>query len=165
MLTNILFALRARRLAAAAAAVVVAGTLMTAAASPALAGQPRSIATWVKQVERKIDSTLVYPRSMMRESAHGTVFVDLSVNPDGSIADVAVSQSSGHSSFDREALRVARALGKLPPLPGRIGTSDVTMAVSFGVAGSEAEARRLSIEFAEARAQARVRTMAALGSR
>ena len=63
-----------------------------------------------------VDSQLVYPSDMLKWRREGSVVLSFSIEEDGRVSDVEIAQSSGHESFDQEAIRV---VSSSPPwLPG-----------------------------------------------
>lgn len=61
---------------------------------------------------------LTYPSAARRRGMSGTVHLDISVEPTGTIADVLVVRSSSHELLDTAALDAVRALRRVPFPPG-----------------------------------------------
>ena len=71
-----------------------------------------------------LNSTLKYPIDAQENGVQGRVIVQFIIEKDGSISDVKISESV-NPSFDREALRVVKAMpkwnpGKLQGIPARV---------------------------------------------
>ena len=87
-------------------AVAMSAACLMVAVSPARAETATSARA---SIERSIDANLRTPPSLRGENA-GIVTLSVSVAADGSVSDVSVMKSSGFRSFDREAVRTARAV-------------------------------------------------------
>lgn len=86
-----------------AATVLFSATCIGAAIAPARAATPDFKAS----VERSIDETVQMPAPA---SAKGTATLAVSIDANGAVGDVALVKSSGVPSFDREAVRTAKAV-------------------------------------------------------
>jgi periplasmic protein TonB len=56
-----------------------------------------------------------YPPQLIRESAQGSVDVEVFVQPDGRVADARILKSSGYEAFDRNTLDEAKRRWRLVP--------------------------------------------------
>jgi protein TonB len=56
-----------------------------------------------------------YPPQLIRESAQGSVDVEVFVQPDGRVADARILKSSGYDAFDRNTLDEAKRRWRLVP--------------------------------------------------
>jgi protein TonB len=56
-----------------------------------------------------------YPPQLIRESAQGSVDVEIFVQPDGRVADARILKSSGYEAFDRNTLEEAKRRWRLVP--------------------------------------------------
>ena len=72
---------------------------------------------WRDAVARIIAKRQIYPRSAEIRGDQGTTKVIITCNPDGGIARVQLSQSSGSAILDRQAQDVITNIGRLPPPP------------------------------------------------
>ena len=77
-----------------------------------------------KSVEASIENNLRMPVTTDRK---GVATVAVSIDANGSVSDASVVKSSGHLSFDREAVRTARAVSY--PATGKART--VAMVLGF----------------------------------
>ena len=73
---------------------------------------------WVKKVERV--GNLNYPDAARREGLSGKLLLDVALNPDGTVRNISVLKSSGHSIIDEAALRIVTLAGPYPPFPPEI---------------------------------------------
>lgn len=73
---------------------------------------------WVKKVERV--GNLNYPDAARREGISGKLLLDVALNPDGSIRNITVLKSSGHTVIDAAAIRIVKLAGPYPPFPPEI---------------------------------------------
>ncbi len=83
---------------------------------------------------RYFQGAVQYPSDAREERIQGTVFVDLTVKADGTVADVMVKRGV-HPSLDREAERVVKAMPAWNPgkLNGKAVSVRLTKAVCFGL--------------------------------
>lgn len=95
-----------------------ASSAQTAAASAARAENLR--ASWRAAVQARVARSISYPREAGR--AEFVVGITFSVALNGRVSGVALSRSSGNAALDAAALRVARAVRRLPAAPA--GLSD-----------------------------------------
>ena len=70
---------------------------------------------WVEKVERV--GNLNYPAEARRNRVAGRLVMDVAVRPDGSVADVVVTEPSGQKVLDLAAVRIVRLSEPFPPLP------------------------------------------------
>ncbi len=68
---------------------------------------------WQRRVERV--GNLNYPEEARQRGMHGKVRMLVSINSDGSVREVEVLQSSGHSILDDAALRIVRQASPFEP--------------------------------------------------
>jgi protein TonB len=73
---------------------------------------------YLGQIRRRIQELLRYPASARRRGLAGTVHLELTISPDGSVGSVAVVRSSSHPVLDEAALDTVRSLGRTPFPPG-----------------------------------------------
>ncbi|KPK11314.1 MAG: hypothetical protein AMJ68_06365 [Acidithiobacillales bacterium SG8_45] len=76
------------------------------------------IAEWEAKVQRV--GNLTYPEKVRRMGLSGEVILDVAVNPNGSIRNISVVQSSGHKILDDVAIRSARLAAPFAPFPPEI---------------------------------------------
>lgn len=71
---------------------------------------------WRKKVERV--GNLNYPEEAKRQKIHGSLRVLVTINRDGSVAELQVLESSGHPILDNAALRIVRLSAPFAPFTG-----------------------------------------------
>lgn len=76
------------------------------------------MAEWVKKVERV--GNLNYPDVARREGVSGKLILDVALNPDGSVRNITLLQSSGHAAIDEAAIRIVNLAGPYPPFSPEI---------------------------------------------
>lgn len=76
------------------------------------------IAEWEAKVQRV--GNLTYPDKVRRMGLSGEVVLDVAINPNGSIRNIAVIQSSGHKLLDDVAIRSAKLAAPFAPFPPEI---------------------------------------------
>ncbi|MCK7576668.1 MAG: TonB family protein [Chromatiales bacterium] len=73
---------------------------------------------WRAKVEKV--GNLNYPSEAKREKLGGSLVLDVSINPDGSVHDVQVVRPSHHRVLDDAAVRIVQLAGPFAPLPPEI---------------------------------------------
>jgi len=74
------------------------------------------LATFNTQILRSVYSHIRYPRAAVRRNIQGTLELDLVVNNKGSLLDITIARSSGHSMLDKSAVKAARQAFEDTPL-------------------------------------------------
>ena len=70
---------------------------------------------WRRKVERV--GNLNYPHEAARRGLSGNLLLEVALNPDGSIADIALRRSSGEPILDNAAVRIVRLAAPFAPFP------------------------------------------------
>ena len=104
--------------------------IMNLAATAALlagAGQPAIAQSreWRGEVNALLKDNFSYPRSAVVRGVEGVATVGIAISSDGRITNVTLVRSSGSDILDREALRIARKVGRLPSPPKGIRSIEV----------------------------------------
>lgn len=90
--------------------------------------KPRhSIKREVKTAQKKIAQHLYYPAAAIAQGIEGEVRLLVTLNGDGSVADVSLAAGSGHAILDNAAIKAAYAAGKL----GDGGSRELVLPVIF----------------------------------
>lgn len=76
------------------------------------------VRSWQESIERT--GNLNYPEEARRRGLHGEVRMMVSINSDGSLRDIEVLQSSGHSVLDDAARRIVRQASPFEPFDERM---------------------------------------------
>lgn len=79
-------------------------------------------------IRRSIFANLRYPKIARRNGWTGQVEVTFTIKPDGSVSDVRIKSSSGHSMLDEQALSAIRDAA--PFVPSQVA-SNVIMPITF----------------------------------
>ena len=74
--------------------------------------QKRMAQREVQVAQRKLNEHLFYPPEAIARGLEGEVRLIIKVGADGSIDDVSIAASSGHSILDNAAIKAAYAMGK-----------------------------------------------------
>jgi len=74
------------------------------------------LATFNTRILRSVYSHIRYPRAAVRRNIQGTLELDLVVSNKGSVLDITVARSSGHSMLDKSAVKAARQAFEDTPL-------------------------------------------------
>lgn len=90
----------------------VVGAFLIASSGPSAAASD-----WNQQVTSIVRANFSYPRSAEIRREQGKAIVRLALNPDGTISSAQLAQSSGSAILDREAVRIAERIGRLPSPP------------------------------------------------
>jgi protein TonB len=78
---------------------------------------------WRRKVERV--GNLNYPDAARRERLYGSLRLLVSINRDGTLREVQVLESSGHTILDQAALRIVRLSAPFAPFSGDLSDVDV----------------------------------------
>jgi len=76
------------------------------------------MSAWIAKVERI--GNINYPESARRENIEGSLVLSVDIFPDGSIDQVRVLRSSGHSVLDEAAIRIVRLAAPFARLPDEV---------------------------------------------
>ena len=74
------------------------------------------LATFNTRILRSVYSHIHYPRAAIRRNIQGTLELDLLVSNEGSVLDITIARSSGHSMLDKSAVKAARKAFEDTPL-------------------------------------------------
>ena len=94
--------------------------------TPSATGQS---SPWAQKVHTLVKANFSYPRSAQLRKEQGMAVIRVEVASDGMITRVTLTQSSGSAILDREALRIAEKMKRLP-VPPR-GTTTISLPISF----------------------------------
>lgn len=72
-----------------------------------------------------------YPQSARLRQQQGRVVVAILLQRDGTIADVALAEKSGHHALDRAALRSVKRMGRFRPFPDSMDRDEWRLSVPF----------------------------------
>jgi len=73
---------------------------------------------WRKKIERV--GTLNYPQVAKRQGISGKLMLSVDINPDGSVADIVISRSSGHKLLDDAAVKIVNLAAPYAPIPAEV---------------------------------------------
>ncbi len=73
---------------------------------------------WRSKIERI--GNLNYPAAALKKGITGSLFLDVAINPDGSLHSLRVLRSSGFPVLDNAAMRIVKMSAPFPPLPEAI---------------------------------------------
>lgn len=79
------------------------------------AGENSNFNHYISLISALINQSKRYPKAALIRGLTGKVVVEVLVTANGHIEKIAVSESSGFSALDEEALRSIKSLGQLPP--------------------------------------------------
>lgn len=79
------------------------------------------MSAWVSKVERI--GTLNFPDEARRRHLSGGLLLDVALNADGTVNNIAILRSSGHRVLDDAALRIVRLAAPYAPFPPEIRAS------------------------------------------
>ena len=84
---------------------------------------------WKERVHSLVQDNFSYPRSAIVRKEQGQATVKVTIAANGNITGVTLTKSSGSEILDREAVRIAQKMGRLPAPPA--GTTSVSLPISF----------------------------------
>jgi|GEM_PF-1202166 protein TonB len=86
-------------------------------------GIPPEYAPYLRRFRERVQESLVFPLAARRQGLHGTVELDVWLDPAGRVREVRMARSSSHALLDEAAVTTVRQLAPLPfpeSLPRRI---------------------------------------------
>ncbi len=99
------------------------------ASTPSQANKQVISADYAKALQNKISSAINYPYEAKENGWEGTVKLGLRILKDGTLANVSVKESSGHSIFDEDAVNTAKILAPYPAFSSDMTGEDVVVVV------------------------------------
>lgn len=82
---------------------------------------------WTQQVQTLVRANFSYPRSAQVRGEEGRAVVRIDLSVDGSITGVTLTKSSGSLILDREAVRIAQKIKRVPAPPR--GTTNISLPI------------------------------------
>lgn len=76
------------------------------------------LAKWKRQVERYVNEH--YPEELRSHNLSGQLILEVTVNKDGHVLNIAVRQSSGNATIDEAARRMVQLASPYPPFPPKL---------------------------------------------
>lgn len=86
-------------------------------------------AGYAQALQTKISSAINYPYEAKENGWEGTVKLGLHILRDGTLANVTVKESSGHTIFDEDAVNTAKILAPYPSFSSDMAGEDVVVVV------------------------------------
>lgn len=86
-------------------------------------------AGYAQALQMKISSAINYPYEAKENGWEGTVKLGLHILKDGTLANVTIKESSGHTIFDEDAVNTAKILAPYPPFSSDMTGEDVVVVV------------------------------------
>jgi periplasmic protein TonB len=86
-------------------------------------GIPPEYGPYLRRFRERVQESLVFPLAARRQGLHGTVELDVWLDPAGRVREVRMARSSSHTLLDEAAVTTVRQLAPLPfpeSLPRRI---------------------------------------------
>ena len=83
----------------------------------------RPTADYARALLTRLQRAIDYPGSARRRGAEGIVRMEVSLGPDGHLANVRVVEGSGHDDLDAAALALVRRVAPFPPVPPTLVTA------------------------------------------
>lgn len=87
--------------------------------------------TYLIKIKKKIMEIWKYPQEAFENNEEGDVVVKMSIDADGSLAEVTLLTSSGSATLDEAALRVVEQSAPYDPLPAIYNLSRLHIVASF----------------------------------
>lgn len=86
-------------------------------------------AGYAQELQNKISSAINYPYEAKENGWEGTVKLGLHILKDGTLANVSIKESSGHSIFDEDAVNTAKILAPYPTFSSDMTGEDVVVVI------------------------------------
>lgn len=87
--------------------------------------------TYLIKIKKKIMEIWKYPQEAFENNEEGDVVVKMSIDADGSLAEVTLVSSSGSATLDEAALKVVEQSAPYEPLPDIYNLSRLHVVASF----------------------------------
>jgi protein TonB len=92
--------------------------------------EPRFL-SYLARVKRRIERTWTYPPDALALGLGGDLLLVFTLNPAGTLTDVALLHSSGFPILDEEALRAVKAAAPFDPFPAELGGEPWNISAEF----------------------------------
>lgn len=86
---------------------------------------------YIQSVRREIYSVTEYPLSAMRRKIEGTVGLSITVNAQGDLERVEITEEAGFSPFNKAILRATQSAAPFPPFPTEMKQTRFTIVTPF----------------------------------
>jgi len=74
--------------------------------------------TYLVALKKQLEKGKSYPSTARRLKQEGTVRVRFTIQADGKVEDIEISESSRYSALDKSALEAVEKMGRFEPIPG-----------------------------------------------
>ncbi|WP_206020441.1 energy transducer TonB [Rhodovarius crocodyli] len=108
-------------------AATTAPTAAPAGQPSAPIGNPNAVPNWQGQLLARLQRYRRYPESSRFRREEGVVMVTFTMRRDGTVLDVRLARSSGHSELDAETLQLIRRAEPLPSPPPEVPGDPITL--------------------------------------
>ncbi|MFB3818799.1 MAG: TonB family protein [Candidatus Methylomirabilales bacterium] len=92
--------------------------------------EPRFL-SYLARVKRRIQRTWTYPPDALALGLGGELVLVFTLNPAGTLTDLALIRSSGFPVLDEEALRAVKAAAPFDPFPAELGREPWNISAAF----------------------------------
>lgn len=99
------------------------------AAVPYYLGIPKNMTEYVRNVQKQISKTILYPPEAKRYGWGGTVRMNMLILRDGTLAYALIQESSGHEVMDESALRAAKRIAPYSGFPSDVNLQELNITV------------------------------------
>jgi len=87
--------------------------------------------SYAQAIKERIAGQWKYPQEARKKKLEGKLVALFSLNKEGSLTHVEITQSSSHEVLDREAERAIQSAAPFPPFPSTVTVSRLNINVSF----------------------------------
>lgn len=88
-----------------------------------------TITSYAQTIQKKISEAISYPYEAAEKGWEGTVKLTLTVLKDGTLDEIVLKESSGHTVFDKDALNTAQILSPYPPFPPELELNEIVITI------------------------------------
>lgn len=96
---------------------------------PYYLGIPKDMTEYVREVQKQISKTILYPPEAKRYGWEGTVRMNMLILKDGTLAYALIQESSGHEAMDESALRAAKRIAPYAAFPVEVNLQELNITV------------------------------------
>lgn len=84
---------------------------------------------YYSQVRREIEKKKKYPNVSLRRKEEGTVYIKFTINKNGSIRDIKVTERSRYKRLNQAAVKILKEIGSFPSIPKELGKNYLLLTV------------------------------------
>ncbi|MDA8112101.1 MAG: TonB family protein [Nitrospiraceae bacterium] len=93
--------------------------------------EDETYSSYIRRIQERFETIGEYPPDAAARGTTGRALVTFTINADGTLAHIALTQSSGSRALDEESLRIVRVAAPYIPLPVSFHKTSLTLTWAF----------------------------------